>query len=59
MAQSLHIPVVEVPITWHEVAGSKLSVMSDSLGMLKDLFILRANHSLGRWTVNRGKVKED
>lgn len=58
MAQSLNIPVVEVPITWHEVAGSKLSLMSDSFGMLKDLFVLRANYALGRWTVNQ-KVKRD
>jgi dolichyl-phosphate beta-glucosyltransferase len=57
MAKSLEIPVVEVPITWHEVPGSKLSLMSDSLGMLKDLLVLRANYALGRWTVNPEKVK--
>jgi dolichyl-phosphate beta-glucosyltransferase len=57
MAKSLEIPVVEVPITWHEVPGSKLSLMSDSLGMLKDLLVLRANYALGRWAVNPEKVK--
>jgi dolichyl-phosphate beta-glucosyltransferase len=49
LAKQMHIPVVEVPVGWHEVAGSKLHVMMDSLQMLRDLLILRANHVLGRW----------
>lgn len=59
MSQLLDIPVVEVPIAWNEVAGSKLSIVSDSLGMLKDLLVLRANFALGRWTVNPEKIKSD
>jgi len=59
MAQILHIPVVEVPIAWHEVAGSKLSLVSDSLGMLKDLILLRTNYALGTWTVGREKAKRE
>ena len=50
LAKALHIPVVEVPVTWHEVPGSKLSVMRDSLQMLRDLLVLRANQLLGRWS---------
>jgi len=53
LARLLDIPVVEVPIAWHEVAGSKINLVSDSLGMLRDLFILRANYAIGRWTVRR------
>jgi dolichyl-phosphate beta-glucosyltransferase len=49
LAKTLRIPVVEVPVTWHEVAGSKLSVVRDSLQMLRDLWVLRANQLLGRW----------
>lgn len=56
-AQLLDIPVVEVPIAWHEVAGSKLSIVSDSFGMFKDLVILRLNFAFGRWTVNERKIK--
>jgi len=59
MAQVLDIPVVEVPIAWREVAGSKLSLVSDSLGMLRDLIILRTNYALGTWTVGRGKAKSE
>ncbi|KAJ7091496.1 glycosyltransferase family 2 protein [Mycena belliarum] len=49
LAKQLHIPVMEVPIEWHEVAGSKLNVVTASLQMLRDLLIVRANHLLGRW----------
>ncbi|KAF8628714.1 hypothetical protein AX17_005936 [Amanita inopinata Kibby_2008] len=49
LAKQLRIPVAEVPIEWHEVAGSKLNVMTASLQMLRDLLIVRANHFLGRW----------
>jgi len=51
LAKQLRIPVEEVPIQWHEVAGSKLNVVTDSLQMLIDLLILRANQVLGRWKV--------
>jgi len=61
LAKTLQIPVAEVPVTWHEVAGSKLSVVRDSLQMLRDLLVLRANHLLGRWnTKGEGeKLKAD
>jgi dolichyl-phosphate beta-glucosyltransferase len=49
LAKQLRIPVEEVPIEWHEVAGSKLNVVTDSLQMLRDLVVLRVNYLLGRW----------
>ncbi|KAL8698508.1 MAG: hypothetical protein Q9201_006533 [Fulgogasparrea decipioides] len=42
LAEAAGIPVAEVPIGWHEVQGSKLNVLWDSLGMAWGLFILRA-----------------
>jgi dolichyl-phosphate beta-glucosyltransferase len=60
LAKTLRIPVVEVPVTWHEVAGSKLNVVRDSLQMLRDLLILRVNQLLGRWGTGKdGKLKAD
>ncbi|KAG6816146.1 hypothetical protein H0H87_008323 [Tephrocybe sp. NHM501043] len=59
LAKQLRIPVVEVPIEWHEVAGSKLNVMTASLQMLRDLLIVRANHLLGRWKAIPVKPKTD
>lgn len=51
LAKQLGIPVVEVPVEWREVAGSKLNVIKDSLQMLRDLLVLRGNQLLGRWKV--------
>ena len=47
LAESADIPVVEVPIRWQEVKGSKLNVLWDSLGMAWGLAILRAAWKLG------------
>jgi len=52
LSRMLNIPVCEVPIAWHEVSGSKLSIMADSMGMLRDLILLKLNYGLGRWGVN-------
>jgi len=52
LAKQLGIPVAEVPIEWHEVPGSKLNVVKDSLQMLKDLLVLRANQLTGRWKIS-------
>ncbi|KAG2137586.1 Alg5-prov protein [Suillus bovinus] len=51
LAKQLGIPVAEVSVQWHEVAGSKLNVVKDSLQMLRDLLVLRANQLTGRWKV--------
>ena len=47
LAESAGIPVAEVPIGWHEVKGSKLNVLWDSLGMAWGLAVLRAAWGLG------------
>ncbi|KAG2416117.1 hypothetical protein HFD88_007309 [Aspergillus terreus] len=47
LAEFASIPVVEVPVGWREVKGSKLNVLRDSLGMAWGLFVLRAAWSLG------------
>jgi len=59
LAKQLRIPVAEVPIEWHEVAGSKLNVVTASIQMLRDLLIVRANHLLGRWSATPLKPKSD
>ncbi|KAJ9117311.1 hypothetical protein QFC20_000458 [Naganishia adeliensis] len=53
LAQQLGLPIAEVPIRWHEVEGSKISVGWDGLGMARDLVVLRGNLALGRWVVPR------
>ncbi|KAL7928483.1 family 2 glycosyltransferase [Trichoderma chlorosporum] len=41
------IKVAEVPIEWHEVGGSKLNVIQDSLKMAIGLAVLRASWMMG------------
>ncbi|KAG8759666.1 dolichyl-phosphate beta-glucosyltransferase [Serendipita sp. 396] len=50
LAQFLRIPVLEIPVHWHEVPGSKLNIAGASLSMLRDLILLRINYLLGRWS---------
>eukprot|EP00123_Amoebidium_parasiticum_P005648 comp16793_c0_seq1/m.15182 comp16793_c0_seq1/g.15182 ORF comp16793_c0_seq1/g.15182 comp16793_c0_seq1/m.15182 type:complete len:338 (-) comp16793_c0_seq1:29-1042(-) len=48
-AQTLEMPIAEVPVNWHEVAGSKLDPMSASIEMLKDLILIRTFFITGIW----------
>lgn len=47
LAESADIPMVEVPIGWKEVKGSKLNVVWDSLGMAFGLAVLRVGWGVG------------
>ena len=47
LAEGADIPMVEVPIGWKEVIGSKLNVISDSIGMAVGLAMLRIGWGLG------------
>ncbi|KAJ2907763.1 dolichyl-phosphate beta-glucosyltransferase [Coemansia aciculifera] len=51
LARYQNITVVEVPVNWHEVAGSKMSIVRDSIQMALDLLALRLNYLLGTWTI--------
>ena len=47
LAEAAAIPVVEIPVGWKEVTGSKLNVVWDSIGMAVGLAVLRAAWALG------------
>ncbi|KAI9098769.1 nucleotide-diphospho-sugar transferase, partial [Phlyctochytrium arcticum] len=49
IAINLEIPIAEVPVKWHEVEGTKMSLIKDSIIMLKDLLVIRLNYTLGLW----------
>ncbi|MCJ1244692.1 dolichyl-phosphate beta-glucosyltransferase [Trapelia coarctata] len=51
LAEQAQIPVVEVPVGWKEVKGSKLNVIWDSLGMAWGLAVLRAAWAFGVYRV--------
>jgi dolichyl-phosphate beta-glucosyltransferase len=52
-SKSLPIPISETPIDWTEIAGSKISLVWDSLGMARDLLVLRLCLGLTKWGVPR------
>jgi len=54
-ARILKIPVVEVMVNWREIAGSKLSPISSSLQMAKDLTRIRVAYMIGIWKVSKPK----
>ncbi|KAJ2008541.1 dolichyl-phosphate beta-glucosyltransferase [Coemansia thaxteri] len=54
LARYQDISVVEVPVNWHEVAGSKMSIVRDSIQMALDLLAVRLNYMLGNWTIGSG-----
>ncbi|TMW65811.1 hypothetical protein Poli38472_003576 [Pythium oligandrum] len=46
--------VKEVAVQWHEVPGSKLSVVSATLTMLRELILIRLCYTFGIWRVEDG-----
>jgi len=49
LAEFAGTPIVEAPIGWREVLGSKLNVIWDSLGMVYGLALLRLHRGLGTY----------
>ncbi|KAF8429297.1 nucleotide-diphospho-sugar transferase [Tirmania nivea] len=46
-AERAGIKVAEVPVNWHEVEGTKMELVRDSVVMALDLLILRAGYATG------------
>lgn len=63
LAKYFNMPIVEVSVTWHEVDGSKVSLIKDSIKMAIDLSIIRLNYFLGIWKIkdynSLGKIKNE
>lgn len=49
LARILSISIVEVPVTWTEIPGSKLNIAIDSLLMLRDIVAVRLFYILKIW----------
>lgn len=49
LAEAKGVRVLEVPVPWREMDGTKLSLAFDSLKMARDLLRLRLNYFLGLW----------
>ncbi|KAI8970246.1 nucleotide-diphospho-sugar transferase [Mycotypha africana] len=55
IAQIQKMPISEIQVTWHEIDGSKVNLMVDSMKMAIDLLLIRLNYVFGFWTVNTRK----
>ncbi|ORZ00675.1 nucleotide-diphospho-sugar transferase [Syncephalastrum racemosum] len=55
IAQLQHIPIAEVQVNWHEIDGSKINLMMDSIQMARDLLLIRLNYIFGLWKVDTNK----
>ena len=49
LATRLRIEMVEVPVHWEEIDGSKIDIVSDSLKMARDIMAIRAAYTIGIW----------
>jgi dolichyl-phosphate beta-glucosyltransferase len=56
IAKYCRIPVVEVPVTWHEIDGSKVSLLRDAIRMAIDLFTIRINYFTGIWSIDPNAI---
>eukprot|EP01088_Endostelium_zonatum_P007273 TRINITY_DN19492_c0_g1_i1.p1 TRINITY_DN19492_c0_g1~~TRINITY_DN19492_c0_g1_i1.p1 ORF type:complete len:370 (-),score=84.87 TRINITY_DN19492_c0_g1_i1:79-1101(-) len=52
MATKVGAILEEVPVTWHEIDGSKLDPMTASVQMAKDLVRMRLMYLAGAWQIN-------
>ncbi|KAI9301590.1 nucleotide-diphospho-sugar transferase [Cunninghamella echinulata] len=59
IAQLQKVPIVEVQVNWHEIDGSKVNLITDSVQMARDLFLIRLNYVLGFWKVKKLNVKKN
>eukprot|EP00180_Rhodochaete_pulchella_P004294 Plantae.Rhodophyta-Rhodochaete_pulchella.ctg7989.p1 GENE.Plantae.Rhodophyta-Rhodochaete_pulchella.ctg7989~~Plantae.Rhodophyta-Rhodochaete_pulchella.ctg7989.p1 ORF type:complete len:298 (+),score=49.46 Plantae.Rhodophyta-Rhodochaete_pulchella.ctg7989:129-1022(+) len=49
LAQRAKIPIIEVPVQWSEVPGSKLSVVKATINMFRDIVLMRFRYLTGQW----------
>ena len=51
MANILNIPYAELSIRWHDVEGSKLNIISDSIQIARDYIAIKLLFLFGLWKV--------
>ena len=49
IAQKIGLRLLEVPVVWNDVEGSKVNYLTDSPKMFLDLFKIRLNDIRGRY----------
>ncbi|KAG3112902.1 hypothetical protein PI124_g4998 [Phytophthora idaei] len=54
LAASSKMAIKEVAVQWTEVPGSKLSVISATITMLREIILIRLCYTVGIWRINDG-----
>ncbi|ETP30364.1 hypothetical protein F442_20608 [Phytophthora nicotianae P10297] len=54
LAASSKMAIKEVAVQWTEVPGSKLSVISATITMLREIILIRLCYTVGIWKINDG-----
>lgn len=49
LAKKMDLKISETPVEWHNVLESRVRIVRDSLGMLRDLFQIKINDFLGKY----------
>jgi dolichyl-phosphate beta-glucosyltransferase len=44
-----NVPVVEIPVDWEEVDGSKLNVLDATTQMIRDMILVKLLYTLRMW----------
>jgi hypothetical protein len=50
LAASKNMPMIEVPVQWQEMAGSKVDVASATIQMARDIIVIRLCYMTGIWS---------
>jgi dolichyl-phosphate beta-glucosyltransferase len=61
LCHHLHYPIMEIPVPWHEVEGSKLHTSAInlalvSIGMLRDMICVRLCYTFGIWKMKKKQL---
>ncbi len=46
-----NVPVVQLPVIWHEIEGSHLNVLEASIHMARDFLLIRLLYDCGFWRI--------
>lgn len=49
LSQYHELKIKEIPVTWNEIPGSKLSLLTATINMLIDIVRIRGYYALGVW----------
>lgn len=53
LASKLNYNIIEIPVTWSDVRGSKVNVFKSVFSSLNDLYLIKKNHLLNKYKLNK------